>query len=475
MSRTSKPFGLPPAVVIVSTASGVALGLAYSLSAMLVCFGLAVPFLFAWAGRGVPPRERRWVLGLLGAAMAARLLTLAVLFMLTDHERQAFATLFGDEMHITLTSLWLRNIALKIPIEPFYVFAVYDSYGSSGFIWMVAFLQLFIGPSPYGIHLLNVALHLTGCVALSRVVRSAYGRGSAMCVLITLLFWPTLLIWSVSALKETSVFFLNAMLVTAVLAATKANTWRGRVLLVGIAIVLLWAIGTLRSAVLAITLAGVIGAVAGYVATRLPRLAAACAVLCLFTVGVGLTSARVQEPIVARAREAARYHLGSVYTPGSSYRLLDERFYRVGGDEVLASMSVEEATRFAIRAVVSFWVTPAPWQTASAAQLAYVPQQILWYLAAVLAVAGSVVGLRKNLPLTAMLLGYTLAGMGLIGLYNGNVGTLVRIRDIVVPMVLCLSGVGASALLQKWADRFMPARGAGQPVAAAPSLAFMTK
>src|SRR5207247_7444 len=141
-------------------------------------------------------RERRWVLFMLGVAVAARLLTIAVIFLLTDHQRQAYATLFGDENHTKLTSVWLRDAVLGLPMESLNVWAAYNQYGRSGYYYAVALLQFFVGPSPYGVHLLNIALHLTGCVALHRVLRAAYGRGAAMCAFIALLFWPTLFVWS---------------------------------------------------------------------------------------------------------------------------------------------------------------------------------------------------------------------------------------------------------------------------------------
>jgi hypothetical protein len=459
----------PPALVLGAAGAGVAFGLIFTLSPMFVCFCLSLPLLFAWAGKGLAPRERRWAMGLLGVAVAARLLVLAAIVLLTDHNRQAFATLFGDEIFITHSSVWLRNAALNIPMEPMAVVALLEKYGSSGFIYAVALLQLWFGPSPYGLRLLNSALHLTACVAWYRVLRVAYGSAPAMGAFLALLFWPTLFIWSVSALKDSSIFFLNALLVTALFAAVHVNTWRRWALAAGSAIVLLPAIGTVRPGAMEIAAAGAAGGLAGYAAARMPRLAAACAILGLLGLGLGLRSARVQESLLPRLQEAASYHRGTVATLGYTYKLLDEDLYGpvdadlYGPDTPqpdLHTMTWEKAIRFVMRAALSFWINPAPWQTAWVAttQLAYIPQQVLWYLAAALAIVGGVVGLRANLPLTSLLLAYTLAGMVIIGVSNGNIGTLIRMRDMAVPFVLCLSGVGAAALVEQWADRYAVGR-----------------
>ena len=58
--------------VPVAIAAGVLLGFAYTLSAMTAWFAVASVVLVWVAGRGLPPRERRWVQGLLISAILVR-------------------------------------------------------------------------------------------------------------------------------------------------------------------------------------------------------------------------------------------------------------------------------------------------------------------------------------------------------------------------------------------------------------------
>src|SRR5205814_1307446 len=82
---------------------------------------------------------RRFVLSLVVAAIALRLLVVAGLFVLTDHTHVAFGTFFGDEDYFIKRSLWLRNIALGHSIHPIDLEFAYEPDGRSGFMYVLAF------------------------------------------------------------------------------------------------------------------------------------------------------------------------------------------------------------------------------------------------------------------------------------------------------------------------------------------------
>src|SRR6266550_556822 len=71
-------------------AAGIIAGIVYTVSPTTFCFLLLLPLLFAWAQRGLGPRERRWVLGLLGLAVVARVIALSGFFLSVDHLRQPY-------------------------------------------------------------------------------------------------------------------------------------------------------------------------------------------------------------------------------------------------------------------------------------------------------------------------------------------------------------------------------------------------
>jgi hypothetical protein len=145
-------------------------------------------------------------------------------------------------------------------------------------------------------------------------------------------------------------------------------------------------------------------------------------------------------------------HIGNVRTEGHGYKLLDQRFYSDWVDP-FATMSPMEALRFTARALVSVAIVPLPWQIQSWSEIVFLPQQVVWYALVVLAPVGLVAGLRRDLLLTCILAGLSIAGAAAVGLNSGNIGSMVRHRDTVVPFVVWLSALGVVVIVTRWMPR----------------------
>lgn len=157
----------------------------------------------------------------------------------------------------------------------------------------------------------------------------------------------------------------------------------------------------------------------------------------------------VQEQLIEVTKQAARRHLGHVLTRGSSYRALDDEFYV---NRPMNTMTFDDATRFLARSAVAFVVEPLPWRGGSAVERLLLPQQLLWYGLVLFAVPGVVAGLRRDRLLTCLFLGTAVAGLVVIAPNSGNIGTLVRHRDMIVPFVVALGVLGATSVLGRKAD-----------------------
>ena len=188
--------------------AGTLLGAAYAASPVTLWFGLALVGLLRWVGHDLTPRERRWVQGrdLLTAA-ALRVLTVAVLFLLSDHHRSVSFFWDFDGVYLKQRAFWIRNVWLGIcRSRPSNLANAWElGYGWTDYLNLLAYIQYLVGPAPYGVHLFNVAVFLATAVLLYRMTRPVYGREAAFVGFAVLLFLPTPFAWSVSALKE-SVF-----------------------------------------------------------------------------------------------------------------------------------------------------------------------------------------------------------------------------------------------------------------------------
>ena len=460
LAVSDEPAGATPfadvsrSVLVWGAAGGTALGIAYAASPLSVWFLAAMIGLFAWAGRGLTERERRWALGVLAVAVVLRVMLISGLFLTSDHGQ--FVSFFwdGDGLALKRRSVSIRNVWLDIPISPFFFAVAFDRlYGWTTYLYVLAYIQYWLGPAPYAIHLLNVTLFLVSAVALYRVVRSSFGRTSALLGLVILLFLPTPFLWSVSALKESLYVFL---LVLCLIAAVKVVRGRflTRVFALVVLVVSILAIDGIRQGAQFIATAGVGAGLVGSVVVR--RVSTVLLVLLLlpFAAHRAWQDPGIQSRTMSRLQVAAVRHIGNVRTEGHGYKLLDQRAYTdVNSDASTWITTSAEAGRFVARALVAFVVVPLPWQVQSASEVAILPQQAVWYALVVFAGVGLIVGLRRDALVTCLLAGLATAGAAAVALNSGNIGTMVRHRDTIVPFVVWLSALGVVATVSRVLSR----------------------
>lgn len=442
---------VPRAALACATIAGVTLGVAYAASPLTVWFVIVMSGVFLWAGRGLADRERRWVWGILTAAVALRVLAIAVLFLASDHHQSVSFFWDGDGVALKRRALWIRNVWLGVPIAPLDFWNAFDRlYGWSTYLHVIAYVQYLVGPAAYGVHLFNVCLFMSAMVGLYRVARSAYGRAPALIGLGALLFLPTPLFWSVSALKESLYLFLEVMGMVALFAVLRTTGWFTRGLGVAVLTGTLASINTVRVGGLLIEAAGLAIGVMGSLVVR--RVSLVLLLLLLLPIGGRrlLNDAALQAQIMTRLRTSAVLHIGNVRTEGHAYKLLDQRFYSEDrAKDPIATMTPMEAARFVVRAFVSFVIVPLPWQVQSFSEIAFLPQQIVWYALVLLAVVGFVAGLRCDALVTCTFAGLATIGSAVIALNSGNIGTMIRFRDTIVPFVVWLSALGAVSVASR--------------------------
>jgi hypothetical protein len=300
--------------------------------------------------------------------------------------------------------------------------------------------------------LLNMLLFMIAAVLLFRASRSAFGALPSFGGLTVMLFLPTLFAWSISLLKEPLYLLGTAMIVVGAIEMLRGLTWRARVLSSLMALAGLGIVADLRPGAPALALLGLacgLAALAFFSSPLRLRLGAAVAVVVAFFVAMSTPLAQVRA--TGALESAAKIHAGHVFTIGHSYKLLDEGFYvnAVSAAASTLTLTPAEAARYVVRAAASFLAVPLPWQLASTRELLYLPEQLAWYVLLAFFPVGLVAGWRRE-PITTVLLGaYTLPTAAALALTNGNVGTLLRLRGIVVPYVLWLSAVGFCAWLQR--------------------------
>ena len=112
-------------------------------------------------------------------------------------------------------------------------------------------------------------------------------------------------------------------------------------------------------------------------------------------------------------------------------------------------MRLDEAGRFLARALVSYVTVPLPNQIYSTAALAFIPEQIAWWMLVALAPVGLVFAMRRDVLTASLLVMHGVVAALPVALTGGNIGTLVRHRGFALPYLIWISVVGACELLAR--------------------------
>jgi membrane protein implicated in regulation of membrane protease activity len=435
---------------------GIAAGALYTVSPLTAWCAALAAVVLTLAGRGLPAPERRALNILLIAALVVRLAAIGALFVINTplHDDESVGMLAGDEAYGLSRALRTRDVMTGGPVGQYDYVVTSDEYGRNSYITLLTGIQVLFGPTPYSMRLLNTLLFCIAGILLFRTARSAFGPLPAFGGLAVLLFLPTLFYWSISLLKEPLYLLGTTLVVTGAIRSARAATWRERATpwiaaLAGLAIVT-----DLRAAAFALTMLGLgcgIAALAFFSASpRVKATAAIAAVLLLFAV---TSRPSAQQRIKSALESTAKAHAGHVFTVGHAYKLLDDAYYvnPVSAAASTLTLGGGEAARYVVRAAVSFVAVPLPWQLASTRELSYLPEQLIWYVMLALLPAGLAAGWRRDPIAASLLAGFVLPTAVALALTNGNVGTLLRLRGIVIPFLVWLSAVGFCAALQRLA------------------------
>ena len=422
------------------------LAVAYTASPLGLLFILAALLLCLAAGRGLPADERRILTTILASALVARLLAVIAMFLIgiPYHSDLAVGALSGDEAYNLGRALRIRDIMLGFGGTHYDYFVATDEYGRTSYLELLTRLQLAFGPAPYGLRLFNALLFTTGAAVLFRMVRPAFGAVPAFLGLVGVLFLPSVFYSSISLLKESLYFLATSVLLAAAVRLLRGRGWAGRALALVAMAGSLWVLDDLRRGAIVLATAGIASAIVMRLAFTSRQRAAWALAAAVVVAGLTVTQPVLSNRVLEGVTGLARQHSGHVFTVGHAYKLLDAGFYMNPATPASSSITLTppQAVRFVMRALVSFALTPLPWQTASRGELAFLPEHLLWYLLLATVPFGLAAGWRRDPLVTAVLIGFVLPTALVLAFTNGNVGTLLRLRGLVTPYLMWIGVLG---------------------------------
>jgi hypothetical protein len=335
-----------------------------------------------------------------------------------------------------------------------------EHYLQTAYTYTEAALYFVIGHHPLAMKLLNCLFGAVVAGFVYLMARRLFGERAGMLAGVAAAFFPSTFLWSLTNLKETMFLFGVALL----LWLLTELLFTGRWLLIVPLLAAFALVGGVRLYV-QVMLAGVIPvAVALQERARLPQkwaqavvLAVGCAVLVWASGGLVLLGMSPQR--FNLQRECAAIGANSAFVPTVTAEQLPDlqRGCVPPGTETadaqpMAGRPLGEMIAWLPTGLTYVLAAPFPWTADRMIEQVTIPEMLLWYAAVVLAF----VGLARHWRIWqqyAHLLGYIGGIVLLLALTQGNLGTLVRHRGMVIPFVLIFSGAGAAWLWARWQAR----------------------
>jgi hypothetical protein len=376
-----------------------------------------------------------------GKAFRVESTELPGIFNGVDESRGFFR--MGDSDYYTPRSLALARYA-KGHRDGRSEWGRFSHYGRGGYLYVMAFFNFLFGFSPVAVKLINCFwgaflgpfVYLLGKAAFHQTI----GRWAG----VTCTFFPSLILWSASNLKDTSLIVLGVALLLIFFrmmegVRSKLSFWVCGALFC----TALWGHAAMRDPLFTLSLV-VCLAVSLWCVLPIQRSAKIFGLAGVLVMAIFFHSAFEKALI-----QGLIHHRGHAWTfPGMPYFYLPEKFYTDG----LWSSEVGWNLPFLfglVRGILHYLLEPFPWRPGSLMRVFSIPQMAFWMVALIFAAYGmwAVFRWRRWTALSIVLVAAAWTFLGAI--ISGNVGTVFRMRDMVTPFYLIPASAGLWFFMQR--------------------------
>lgn len=314
-------------------------------------------------------------------------------------------------------------------------------YGWHGYLYVIGCFYYLFDYSPISVKFINCLLGaLTATfIYLLTVNFTLSGAKIAHCLAT---FFPTMILWSTTHLKDTSISFLAVILVFAMLKFLMTRKLKYSLSLISVIFVQsflikkdLWFL-SIAFVILSYLIFVFIGS-----KRRLLWLLNGMGLLFLILVSYG---PKVNSFVSQTIYKLLVIHHGHVGTRGISYKILDPVYYAT--PDLLYNIPFFIFLKFLFRGVYHFILEPLPFRFFNLSFLYVMPQMVFWYFLLPFMFIGIIISLGRNKVGALIIMGYLVLSTVSIALSSGNIGTLVRHRDYVSQFYLIFAAIGLSFL-----------------------------
>ncbi|MDP6484499.1 MAG: glycosyltransferase family 39 protein, partial [Nitrospinota bacterium] len=443
-------------------AAGAVAGFFWWLSPGAAFLGLAAAGLAVGLKRFCAPEDWEFLRGLFIASLVLRLALLAVAYawaitkgwtysnpnVLDFHFRTPMV--FGDGGYFTARAWALSQIWRGAEVWPQALYEIRQVYGATSFLYLpTAFFYLFGDEGLIAVRLINPFIGACLPLMVYGLTRELFGRPAGRIASITVSIFPSLILWSLDLLKDTTSIVMTLATVWWMVRfqrRKRLGSWLAAAVMAALSFTVRNDLGILLLALVGL---GWIPVVWQRCGGRSP----ARALLALLLLAAVFLSPPVRGVMGVQLYWLFSVQRGAASTAGrSTYPLWNQRLYRHKAHETfLTDVKPLEVLRAFGLGQYHFWLEPTPWGPRSRGERLAIPQMMLWYVILLASLAG-IWRLRRNPSELFILLVFLGAASAIMGMTGGNVGTIFRHRDVLTPVLIAAAGGGLAGWLRRTRD-----------------------
>lgn len=325
------------------------------------------------------------------------------------------------------------------------------NYNVTGIIFFNGFFFSLFGNVVFPIRYLNSLIIVVSGGLLYSWTKSIHSAYAGKIAISLFLFWPTILIWSITDLKESQVISSLILILWCLNKIIAANNIKRYFilfcvwLLIAVSIYLIGLRPNLYKMLLP-AFFSIISVYYFFVCFQKERSWKIYFFINLIIISLTLIIFRQEIFQIVRVSydSLLTHHRGFLTSGGVNYNLFGsaQEYY-----------SLPFILFYWVNAWFHFMLEPFPWRLISLGMLANFPQMLVWYGLIVMSRLGIMTlikaGKSKEIfPLVVFLILY----VTIVGMASANIGTAVRFRDTITPIVIMLAACGIASLVKKSVD-----------------------
>lgn len=357
-------------------------------------------------------------------------------------------TIIGDEMGSHQTALSLIKTINGVPLSKNEMKFLFKSgeYGWSPHIYILGFFYYLFGCVPILGKCINALFGALTGITVYFITKESFGIKAAKLACILTLFYPIIFLWSISNLKDTMLIFLFTFIGYIYIMFYRSRKI-GYLFLFAVSFFL---INNYRAGTIALLISCAAISFLINIRWRYKKITVAAAILA-FILLVNIFSGYFSSYFKSIAEKTkiqllVRKQVGYVVTGGTVYKIYPERLYK---DKGFGPITKKEFVVSLFKGVLSVMFKPFPWEIDNRAKLFYYPISMIWNALFPFFAVGLLVSIRYKFKDVVFLLSIFILTLVSFSLTEGNVGTMIRHRDMITPIYIIFSSIGISQLLSR--------------------------